>query len=103
MGGGHAVQGNHEMEAIVNHLNLLHKFFKDQEKIRITQNKQNQWLLEDNEYDIAACVVIRYMIQNNYKNIGCVYLLQEPEKRAYTLHFCSEAEEEIEAAGVPAL
>ena len=60
------------MEVIINHLNILNKFFVEHPKaiLSVGQTDSGNWLVGDNDIEVAGFVVIRYMIKNNYKFIG---------------------------------
>lgn len=61
------------MEVISNHLNIINKFFAERPQATLTVSQTdvgNYWLIADDDIELAAVIVVRYMIKNNYPFIG---------------------------------
>jgi hypothetical protein len=74
------------METIINQLNIVNGHLKGGKKRTLTvgQTEQGQWLVADDDIEIATLVVVRFMLKMNYTFIGQVNLTSQ--NRTYTLY-----------------
>lgn len=82
------------MEVITNHLSIVQKWFYDDKTLKtlktlsVGKTEVGNWIVADDDIEVATLVVVRYMLKHNYKFIGQIHLhIHENENESYTLYY----------------
>ena len=78
----------HTMTIINTLLNTLNVFLSERVNRRITVGMTNvgSWLVADDDLEVAALVVIRYMLKHGYTSIGHIHM-HTNDNKVYTLFY----------------
>ena len=74
--------------AVINaNLTVINDYLSRRPSLTVGQTAVGSWLVADDDIEICALVVVRYMLEHNYKSIGNLHLhTHEPhDGQSYTL------------------
>lgn len=75
------------MEVIANHLSIVLNHLETYKSISLGLSEQGIWNVADDDTEIAALVVMRFMLKHNHKSIGQLHILENGIN--YTLYSMS--------------
>ena len=73
------------MEVIINQLNAIRKFLSVYPTITVGKTDVGSWIVADEDIEVSALVVVRFMLHWSYKNIGDIHLHHHGDGKTYTL------------------